>query len=214
MEELVKLSDKSINGVPYTTADVLADYVGLEHRSVNRLISNNIDGLEFFGVLRFEIAKVPNGRPRKIWILNEQQSTYLITLFKNNKKIKKLKRILVHEFYVLKNQQTQRQMIHDFSKEISNQFNKAIKDNVADTKSYDYSNFNRLVYKTAIGMGTSTLKKLRQIPSNTEITTFLTIDEFKAVNRVKAKVVTLLYQGLNYQEIKNNLNNAKMTITA
>ena len=58
-----------------------------EHKSIRKLIETHKVTLERLGVLSFEIAKPKKhskgGRPRKIYHLNEQQATFLITLLKN-----------------------------------------------------------------------------------------------------------------------------------
>jgi phage regulator Rha-like protein len=75
-------------------------------RSVQKLITENIKELEFFGQVRFEIATVENSVGAKnketTYYLNEQQATLLITFMRNTNKIKNFKIKLVDDFFKMR----------------------------------------------------------------------------------------------------------------
>lgn len=61
MKELVLIKPVGSKLEPYTTADRVAEYAEIHHRTINRLIQQHEKDLEEFGVLRFEIALPPPG---------------------------------------------------------------------------------------------------------------------------------------------------------
>ena len=82
---------------------MIAANTGTKRKSILDLINRNKEHLERFGVLRFEMAKPPKyskgGRPRKIYHLNEQQATLLITFLDNTPQVELFKVALVKQFY-------------------------------------------------------------------------------------------------------------------
>jgi len=88
MLNLVFYSDSTLKAQPYTTPDVIASNTGNSLRSVNNLVRYKKKHLERFGILHFENAKLNGrGRPRKIYHLNEQQATLLITFLDNTPQV-------------------------------------------------------------------------------------------------------------------------------
>jgi len=80
----------------YTTTWIISENLGLQHKSVLKLLEehSNITELE-----RFEIAEVKTkGRPIKIACLNELQAIILVSLMKNSKEVIDFKVKLAREF--------------------------------------------------------------------------------------------------------------------
>ena len=105
MSELVFLTDGK-NPEPYTTSDIIAEMTGNSYRSIQRIIETQKERLETFGVMRFEIT-LPSkgskgGRPKKVYHLNEQQATLLITFLKNTDLVADFKTELVRQFYEMR----------------------------------------------------------------------------------------------------------------
>lgn len=111
----------------YTNSLVIAEGTGNQHESVVRIISKYGKELKEFGKIRFTDTTSKNsnckkksndnhyfsdlksgnkfetrGRKTKIYLLNEQQATLLLTLLGNTKEIVKFKVALVKEFYKMK----------------------------------------------------------------------------------------------------------------
>ena len=88
MLNLVFYTDNTLKAEPYTTPEIIANNTGNSLKAVNNLVRYKKENLERFGVLHFESAKPPKnskgGRPRKIYHLNEQQATLLITFLSNS----------------------------------------------------------------------------------------------------------------------------------
>lgn len=106
MSELVFSRD----GIAVTTSLLVAKGVQVEHRAVLQLIRKYIPDFETFGSLNFETVKgkaLPQGgfaKSTEIAILNEPQTTLLLTFFKNTEIVRKFKVALVQKFYELRNQ--------------------------------------------------------------------------------------------------------------
>lgn len=86
------------SGDPVTSSLVLADGVGRDHATVIRLIRENREDLEDFGLLDFK-SESSAGRPTEFAVLNEQQATLLLTYMRNNERVRAFKKALVRAFY-------------------------------------------------------------------------------------------------------------------
>lgn len=93
--------------------------------------------------------------------------------------------------------------------ELGKQFSKSLHATIAESQikmhGHEYSTFNRLIYKQALGVDTTKLRKARDIPKGEAITTYLSSDEAEAVRLVKNRVEVLLDVGMDYQQIKQAL---------
>jgi len=212
MNELVFLTDGSVNAEPYTTGDIIAKYAGLTHHGVNAKIETFKKDLEDFGGLVYFMHKPPKGskggRPRKVWRLNDQQATTLITLIGNSRQIVFLKKALVKQFYAMKEELIAQRVAFKFGKQSSKGLNDVIANSDAfEDDSHAYSNLNRLMYKQALGMNTAQIKKLRGIPEHQAITEYLTADETAALSKVKSQTSVLIELGMDYKQIKATLAN-------
>jgi hypothetical protein len=85
-----------------TTSEIIAQNTDNEHRAVLQLIGTYKEQMESFGRVAFEMRtlKTKGGdQQREIAILNEQQSTFLLTLMRNTEIVVRFKVELVKEFY-------------------------------------------------------------------------------------------------------------------
>ena len=86
---------------PVTTSLIIANGVKTEHHSVITLIRKHTKSLQEFGTVEFQIRK-SGGRPLEFAILNEEQTTFLITCMRNTEIVIEFKIKLVKEFYKMK----------------------------------------------------------------------------------------------------------------
>ena len=78
---------------PFTTSDVIAEFAGIQHHTVTRLIQQHEADFKEFGILRFKIEEIKGrGQPEKSYQLNEQQATLLITYLKNTPPVRQFNR--------------------------------------------------------------------------------------------------------------------------
>lgn len=112
MYELVEVRDNEI----FTTSKVIAEGTNNKHNSVQAIIQKYERNLSHFGSVRFEMRarKRENigGVSEKIYLLNEQQATFLMTLMRNdgvNGVVVEFKARLVEEFFRMREYIRQRQ---------------------------------------------------------------------------------------------------------
>ena len=208
MNDLVFLSSQQVDAEPFTTGDVIAEYAGIERDSVNKLIRTYKSDLIDFGELRFTDSKTLNpggGRPRKIWSLNKNQANLLITYLDNTKPVRQFKKALVRQFDAMQRELIERRAQFELGKQFSKSLHATIADSQVKMHGHEYSTFNRLIYKQALGVDSTKLRKARDIPKGEAITTYLSSDEAEAVRLVKNRVEVLLDVGMDYQQIKQAL---------
>ncbi|PNQ78902.1 Rha family transcriptional regulator [Paenibacillus sp. F4] len=101
MKELVRIKENDV----FTNSLIIAENALLQHHSVTRILRNHIKDFEFFGSLRFMDLKSKNsngGRPIKVYELNEQQATLLLTYLDNTVTVRLFKRNLVDQFFKMR----------------------------------------------------------------------------------------------------------------
>ena len=97
MNELVYLKSDDA----FTDSMVIANGTGNQHKSVVAIIKKYHKDFEGCGVLRFSDLKSTNphgGRPTKVYQLNEEQATLLVTYLDNTEVVRDFKKNLVHQF--------------------------------------------------------------------------------------------------------------------
>lgn len=101
MNDLVILKKDDV----FTTSEVIANGTNSSYRSVQRLIEKYQKDLSEFGQVRFEITSVKYKRgsnDKKVYLLNEQQTTLLMTYMKNSPVVREFKKALVKEFFEMR----------------------------------------------------------------------------------------------------------------
>ena len=193
---------KGLKDEPYTTSEVIAEHTGNKYRSVSDLVRDNKTDLEEFGILRFEIAKmIGRGRPKKIFKLNEQQATFLITLLDNTPQVKEFKKALVKAFYSMKQELDQAKLNRELNKRANIGLAETIKAEFPDDP-HAYSNYHQLAYKCATGLTPKQLKKAKGVNKPEEA---LDNDQKERLERAKQHIVLYLLDGNDYQDIKKKL---------
>lgn len=200
MLDLVFYSDSTLKAQPYTTPEVIAANTGIKRRSVIDLIARNKEELEQFGILRFEIVKINGrGRPRKIYHLNEQQATLLLTFLDNTPQIKAFKVALVKQFYEMRDELTKRNVNRAIEKPVKKTLMESVK-NWKYTSKHAYSNINRLLIKGATGLSIKALKKKRGDAK--AALDLLTSQEQEKYKQLEQKVIAYIEANFDYQLIK------------
>ena len=113
---------------PYTTSEIVAECAEVERITVRKLIENRKKELEQFGILSFEMTKIDDskGRPRRIYHLNEQQATLLITFLKNTAPIVEFKKNLVKAFFKMREDLARYRQQYEASKPTQKALSQAI----------------------------------------------------------------------------------------
>ena len=207
MNELVFM-EYGPDAVPFTTSEVIAECAGVQHHTVTRLLRDNKADFEEFGIYGLQIHKFDGrGRPEKVYRLNEEQATLLITYLKNTPQVRAFKKELVRQFYAMRRELTKREIRRASLKPIRRNMTDAIRDYVPDSphKSMQYVNYSNLAYQTALGMTAKAIRRSRGADRKANAADFLSADELAAVERVSGHISILLESGLSYEEVKQIL---------
>lgn len=192
------------NKEPFTTSQDISDCVGLTHDAVQKLITRHMDDFKSFGKVGFEIRKMDGrGRPKKVYHLNEQQATLLMTYLKNTEVVRKFKMELVRQFYAMRRELEKCGVIKVDRKAIRRNVTDAIKA-LPETphKKFKYAQYTNLVYLTAIGKTAKAIKAERGAKPTDTASDYLTSDELASVVDVENRVGVLIEAGFDYQTIK------------
>ncbi|MFR0524266.1 Rha family transcriptional regulator [Ligilactobacillus salivarius] len=210
MLNLVFYSDSTLKAQPYTTPDVIASNTGNSLKSVNQLVRYKKKHLERFGILTFEMAKLNGrGRPRKIYHLNEQQATLLITFLDNTPQVELFKVALVKEFYEMRDELTKRNINRAIEKPVKKNLNDCIK-NWKYTSKYAYSNISKLLIKATTGLN---IKKLKEERGDAKTALdLLTSQEQEKYKELENKVIAFINADFDYSLIKALLTGGKIQI--
>ena len=210
MLDLVFYSDSTLKAQPYTTPDVIASNTGNSLKSVNQLVRYKKKHLERFGILTFEMAKLNGrGRPRKIYHLNEQQATLLITFLDNTPQVELFKVALVKQFYEMRDELTKRNINRAIEKPVKKTLMDSVK-NWKHASKYAYSNINKLLVKVATGMNIQELKKQRG-DAKTALD-LLTSQEQEKYKELENKVIAFINADFDYSLIKALLTGGKIQV--
>ena len=151
----------------------------------------------------FEIRKPPKnskgGRPRKIYHLNEQQATLLITFLDNTPQVELFKVALVKQFYEMRDELTKRNINRAIEKPVKKTLMESVK-NWKYTSKHAYSNINRLLIKGATGLSIKVLKKERGDAK--AALDLLTSQEQEKYKQLEQKVIAYIEANFDYQLIK------------
>jgi phage regulator Rha-like protein len=102
MNSLTKIDVIEQGDVLVVDSRLIADELGIDHRSLFRTIKKYQDEIQEFGHLRFENTSVVNSSGAtnitSFVYLNEDQATYIMTLSKNTEQVRRCKRVLVKSF--------------------------------------------------------------------------------------------------------------------
>ncbi|MFZ4843920.1 Rha family transcriptional regulator [Mycetocola saprophilus] len=95
---------ETVNGEPRVSSLKVSERTEVEHRAVLQLVRSKQNELEVFGDLAFEMRDRPGvpGPALQVALLNEPQSTLLMTFMRNSDAVVGFKVDLVKQFYAMK----------------------------------------------------------------------------------------------------------------
>lgn len=208
MNELVLIKPIGSRMEPYTTADAVAEYAQVRADTVNRLIRKHKNDLKEFGNVGFEIRKLPGiGRPEKLYHLNEQQATLLVTYLKNTEPVRRFKKALVRGFFEARQELTRREAQRAVKAPVRRSLTDAIRDSGEDDRMHGhaFAAYTNLIYRAVVGMTAPQLRKAAGVDKGADTLALLTADQLADVTAREAQVCTLLACGMQYEEIRDVL---------
>lgn len=100
------------NNQAFTDSRIIAVGTNNKHHSITAVIQKYLTDFENFGKVRFEMEPLASGQKEKVYILNQQQATLLMTYLRNSEITRKFKKELVRQFYLMQQFIFERQSKH------------------------------------------------------------------------------------------------------
>lgn len=199
MNNIVRLTTQDIQtALPVTDSLIISEWTKTSHKNVIQLIEKHFATLEEFGQVEFEMRLISHNKRTqegRVYLLNEQQSTLLLTMSRNTPEVLAFKVKLVKAFFAmakeLQARHTTRRIGVGFRKSLTD----SIKANVQDEgkfKSFAYSNYSKLVYKKILGKDVKKIKQERNIPESGNLRDYLTAKEIEKVQDMESKIALIL----------------------
>lgn len=205
---------------PFTTSEVIAECADVKRDTVQKLIQRHEKDFKEFGLVGFEIRAVSDPGSRgtkytKVYKLNEQQATLLLTFLRNTPTVIAFKKELVRQFYAMRKELMNVKTIRTERKPIRTSMTDAIKA-LPDSphKQFKYSQYTDLAYRAALGKSARQLREERGAEKAANASDYMTADELAAVSKMENRISVLLEVGMDYQKIKECLGNAMNRIGA
>lgn len=195
---------------PYTTNEIIAECAEIDRISVRKLIENHKEDLEVFGVLSFEMTKPSKGslggRPRKIYHLNEQQATLLITYLDNTKPVREFKVALVKAFFEMRDELSKFREQRALEKPTHKTLNEAISkwDN-APTMAFP--TVNNLLLKLSTGKNKKKLTEDRGGKTGLDCLTSVELAKYQAYEKA---VIPMIELNMEYSVIRDTLSQVQL----
>ena len=192
---------------PYTTSEIIAECAELKHDTVQSLIRNHKDDLEVFGIYGFEIRKLSGrGRPRKIYHLNEQQATLLITYLDNTKPVREFKVALVKAFFEMRDELSKFREQRALEKPTHKTLNDVISkwDN-APTMAFP--TVNNLLLKLSTGKNKKKLTEDRGGKTGLDCLTSVELAKYQAYEKA---VIPMIELNMEYSVIRDTLSQVQL----
>ena len=195
---------------PYTTNEIIAECAEIDRISVRKLIENHKEDLEAFGILSFEMTKINDGRgrPRKIYHLNEQQATLLITYLDNTKPVREFKVALVKAFFEMRDELSKFREQRALEKPTHKTLNEAISkwDN-APKPPHGYSIVSNLLLKLSTGKNKQQLTADRGGKTGLDCLTSVELAKYQAYEKA---VIPLIELNMEYGVIRDTLKQVQL----
>ena len=207
MRKLVFIDPAKIGAVPFTTSEVIAEFAGVKRHAVQSLLQKHKEDFEEFGRVAFEMRPLETKgglQEVKIYHLNEEQATLLMTYLKNTPQVRAFKKELVRQFYAMRRELVKAAIARESRKPTRREMTDAIRDCIPESphKAMKYKQYTDLAYKVALGKNAAQLRKDRNAPARSNLTEYLTAAESEEVRKVEGRISVLLESGMDYQTIK------------
>ena len=185
---------------PYTTSEIISECAGVQHHTVTRLLRNHKERFEAFGFYGFEIHKLDGkGRPKKVYHLNEQQATLLITYLDNTPQVIKFKTNLVKAFFELRKEVAE----FRYQRALEKPKRKTLHDSIEtweQAPKHAHPTVNNLLLKGASGLNKKQLMAQRGGHNGIDSLTSAELIRYQALEDMAIAMINL---GMSYQDIKS-----------
>lgn len=184
---------------PYTTSEIVAECSGVQHHTITRLLRNHKERFEAFGFYGFEIHKLDGkGRPKKVYHLNEQQATLLITYLDNTPQVVEFKTSLVKAFFEMRDEVAEFRYQRALEKPKRKTLHDSI-ENWEQAPKHAHSTVTNLLLKGTTGMNKKQLVASRGGKTGIDSLTSQEIIRYRALEDMAIALINL---NMEYQDIK------------
>lgn len=184
---------------PYTTSEIIAECAGVQHHTVTRLLRNHKERFTAFGFYGFEIHKLDGkGRPKKVYRLNEQQATLLITYLDNTPQVVEFKTNLVKAFFEMREELSKFRMQRALEKPKRKTLHDSI-ENWEQAPKHAHSTMNNLLLKAVTDRNAKQLREERGGYNGIDSLTSVELEQYQAFEDM---VIAMIGLNMSYQEIK------------
>lgn len=207
MSDLVYLTPNTQE--PFTTSEVIAECVRAKRDTIQKLIQRHETDFREFGRVGFQIRplQTKGGEQMvKIYHLNEQQATLLMTYLRNTPVVREFKKELVRQFYAMRKELLNVRVAKAERKPVRLGMTDAIKA-LPDSphKQFKYNQYTDLAYRAALGKSARQLRKERGVANTATASDYMSSEEIAAVSSMENHIAVLLNVGMEYQQIKGYL---------
>ena len=194
--ELVYMDGKK---EPYTTSEIIAECAEVTHHTIQELLRKHKADFENYGIIAFEMRKLDGrGRPLKIYRLNEQQATLLITYLKNTEPVRQFKMNLVKAFFEMRDELSKRYLQRELEKPKRKTLTESIKSWEKAPK-HAYSTLTNLLLKGVTGKNKAQLMKERESKNGIDGLTSVELTNYQHLEDMAIAMINL---NRGYSEIK------------
>ena len=192
-----------------TNSIAIADGVKRDHDTIIKLIDRNKSDLEEFGKVGFEIRAGYNNAKVRVALLNEQQTTLLITYMRNNDVVRKFKKKLVAEFFRMRGALAGKKMDRNTARLEYRPMSDAIKHEREvqgkEIKPYHFSNEADLINRIALGMTAAKFRVYHDIDKKENIRDYLTPEQIHCVTELQRANTVFIGMGWDFEQRKEAL---------
>lgn len=198
---------------PFTTSEVIAECTGVKRHAIQVLIQQHERDFREFGRVSFQMRPLQTRGGQqmvKVYHLNEQQATLLMTYLRNTPVVIEFKKELVRQFFAMRKELMSIRAVKAERKPLRISMTDAIKA-LPDSphKQFKYSQYTDLAYTAALGRTARQLRKERGADKDATASDYMNADELAAVASMENRISVLLDIGMSYQQVKNSLLRVK-----
>ncbi|MBF0818604.1 Rha family transcriptional regulator [Streptococcus acidominimus] len=183
---------------PYTTSEIIAECAGVKHHAIQEHIRKNIECLERFGKVSFQMRPLPSGQQAKDYILNEQQATLLITFLKNTEQVATFKENLVKAFFDMRDELANFKLQRALERPKRKTLHDCI-ENWEQAPKHAHSSVTNLLLKGASGLNKRQLMAQRGGYNGIDSLTSTELVRYQALEDMAIAMINL---GMGYHDIK------------
>ena len=198
----------------FTNSKIIAEGTKIGHRHIKTAIKKHIDRFKKFGSINVAYAteiesenKIKkSGRKEEFYFLNEQQSTFLITLLKNTDDVLDFKEELVRQFFAMREELRKRQksiQIHIETRRTLTDTIKSLPD--SEHKNFKYKQYTDMIYKIVLGKNAKQKRIELGLGERQSIVSFLNSQQIEEITELEKQATLLLDMGFDFEQIQSGL---------